>query len=505
MIANNLKTTKYNLGMRDKFSDVNFFDETIAMWESRNAEKTLAFFEERYLDDAINPVSPNGSRKLSLIATNAIVSVANYIPCKYSRGDGLDDIDEKHFKELLKRYEFLANELASGNPKKYVVGFGDDKLQVSDVHSVYTILAWCLCFETVLDSPSIRSLFTHLCKPNFDRLSDTVRSSFADVAGISESACAYPRAFGLLDQIIDAEPSQRAELVSKYLVNWPKHISQLKFNSLAFNCSKSGSSLKSRKDLVAGMNNHFKGYWAWEAALVVKFFGIDDSSFKDNEYYPYDLVHYTPPLNLSNKLSVVGSAPQGENGLEQAALAGIVIENSSDPKTPLTADQYYIRDEQHNYIYCAYVPKKGEDASSASFNYLQDSAVRYSVGFTPNSDDVEADKGTLALVLSQDDWLVRESLSMNMVELLDKLGRSESYPFMDEVHLQIDNEFSETSWVYCSRHKAGVVPPLMVFRFVKFNDDGMLFVDCMVRDESLTYLDVGPHWNWLINQYEALA
>lgn len=66
---------------------------------------------------------------------------------------------------------------------------------------------------------------------------------------------------------------------------------------------------------------------------------------------------------------------------------------------------------------------------------MRTSAIRYSVGFIPNSDDVEADKGILSLVLSQDDYLVRERLSMNMLELLDKLGHSESYPFMDQVHL----------------------------------------------------------------------
>ncbi|KAG0929670.1 hypothetical protein G6F31_017268 [Rhizopus arrhizus] len=37
----------------------------------------------------------------------------------------------------------------------------------------------------------------------------------------------------------------------------------------------------------------YMGYWAFEAALVVMLFDIDDSSFRDHEYYPADLVaHY---------------------------------------------------------------------------------------------------------------------------------------------------------------------------------------------------------------------
>jgi hypothetical protein len=34
----------------------------------------------------------------------------------------------------------------------------------------------------------------------------------------------------------------------------------------------------------------YSGYWCFEAAAVVKLLGIDDSSFRDNEYYPADLL-----------------------------------------------------------------------------------------------------------------------------------------------------------------------------------------------------------------------
>jgi hypothetical protein len=38
--------------------------------------------------------------------------------------------------------------------------------------------------------------------------------------------------------------------------------------------------------------NHYFGYWAWETAAIVKIKGIDDSSLKDQLYYPYDAVHW---------------------------------------------------------------------------------------------------------------------------------------------------------------------------------------------------------------------
>ena len=36
----------------------------------------------------------------------------------------------------------------------------------------------------------------------------------------------------------------------------------------------------------------YSGYWAWEVAAVVKVMQLDDSGFKDDPFYPYDMVHW---------------------------------------------------------------------------------------------------------------------------------------------------------------------------------------------------------------------
>lgn len=38
--------------------------------------------------------------------------------------------------------------------------------------------------------------------------------------------------------------------------------------------------------------NTYFGYWCFEAGAIVKIMELDDSDFKDNQYYPHDLVHY---------------------------------------------------------------------------------------------------------------------------------------------------------------------------------------------------------------------
>lgn len=36
----------------------------------------------------------------------------------------------------------------------------------------------------------------------------------------------------------------------------------------------------------------YAGYWSWESGALVQVLGLDDSSLKDQQYYPYDMVHW---------------------------------------------------------------------------------------------------------------------------------------------------------------------------------------------------------------------
>ncbi|WP_262151746.1 PoNi-like cognate immunity protein [Chryseobacterium foetidum] len=51
-----------------------------------------------------------------------------------------------------------------------------------------------------------------------------------------------------------------------------------------------------KENLQTSYDSHktdfYSGYWAWEIAAIVKILALDDSSFKDNQYYPYDMVHW---------------------------------------------------------------------------------------------------------------------------------------------------------------------------------------------------------------------
>ena len=59
-------------------------------------------------------------------------------------------------------------------------------------------------------------------------------------------------------------------------------------------------------------DNVYDGYWSFEAAALVKIMDVDDSRFKDNPYYPYDMAHFEGANNTVPKtIFDPGKGPSG--------------------------------------------------------------------------------------------------------------------------------------------------------------------------------------------------
>jgi hypothetical protein len=85
----------------------------------------------------------------------------------------------------------------------------------------------------------------------------------------------FPKPYASLKKAVDeTDPAKRSAIVKHYLEKeWYKGHKDAYWHD----------NHKSKHDT-------FFGYWSFEAAAVVKIAGIDDSSFRDNEYYPKDLL-----------------------------------------------------------------------------------------------------------------------------------------------------------------------------------------------------------------------
>jgi hypothetical protein len=154
---------------------------------------------------------------------------------------------------------------------------------------LYTLIGWFICFG--VDDKKLSQIAPFLGPENEDRLLDVALSRYQPDRKVAKRS-GSPKTFTLLDQIIDVDEQQRIQLVENYLKDWGKLLSHLNgLSSLGIHRQKKLTNNTLHKELDV-KNPTYKGFWAWEIAFVVKVFRIDDSSFKDNEFYPDDVVHY---------------------------------------------------------------------------------------------------------------------------------------------------------------------------------------------------------------------
>jgi hypothetical protein len=161
----------------------------------------------------------------------------------------------------------------------------NDQLQ-RQYHFSYDEMLWMLSLSLLLDIDD--TYFEKLIKIiDRDQVKDNlfefiIRSKFPDRPEIeSESYEDYsgiPKVFASLREalkITDKETAQR--IIGKFITKewYPNHREYGWYNSH-----------KSKFD-------SYFGYWSFETAAVVKIMGLDDGSFRDCQYYPADLVHYS--------------------------------------------------------------------------------------------------------------------------------------------------------------------------------------------------------------------
>lgn len=88
-------------------------------------------------------------------------------------------------------------------------------------------------------------------------------------------ALIFPKPYVSIKAALDeSDPAKRAAILKRYLEKewYPGHKEVYWYDNH-----------KSKHDT-------FFGYWSFETAAVVKIAGIDDSSFRDNQYYPKDML-----------------------------------------------------------------------------------------------------------------------------------------------------------------------------------------------------------------------
>ncbi|MCG7540362.1 DUF1911 domain-containing protein [Pseudoalteromonas sp. CO348] len=245
--------------LRDTIKDKNYFDDRVA-------------FKRECIEEDIEDLKNDGSLSLNskMQIAFGLVSDSTYLlHQKYSRGDNLAE-----FKPLLLdtlTYRQWQKDYADALPEhEQVMRIDSEELHEDDMRRTIIWLSFAYCLNMGRDY--YLQALTLIANQGQDALLDKLAVELGDTNREVATDTLFKKRFGKLYNVVEGSPEQRPSLVKAYLDAWYK--------------------AEGNPDYHLMDNDAYIGYWCWGAALVVKLFNIDDSSFIDHPYYPKDLVHW---------------------------------------------------------------------------------------------------------------------------------------------------------------------------------------------------------------------
>jgi len=250
--------------LRDNLRDKKYFDEYI--------EFNIETIEE-YIDDLNHDQSLSIESKMKF-SFGIVDYLLSLIHQRYSRGDNLTEL-KAHLEAALK-YRIQQNSYANNLPANEQMNrIGSEELREDYLEKW---LCW-FAFSYNLDMGQAyhKQVLDLINNHGQDILFDKIAVQLGDRSREVGDSLLYKKRFEKLYKVIESTAENRARLVLNYLNSWYKLIGSPDYHLMD--------------------TDAYDGYWCWEAALVVKLYDIDDSSFIDHEYYPKDLVHWQDNSN----------------------------------------------------------------------------------------------------------------------------------------------------------------------------------------------------------------
>jgi len=244
--------------LRDKLRDTSYYDEYVTYSTNRINKKVK---KVKSTDGITDVVRMKGSFRL-------VSDSIELLHQKYSRGDNLAE-----FKPLLNNtleYRQWQKDYADALPEnEQVARIGWEEIREDYLENFLKWLSFAYCLDMGQDY--YQKMLHLIANQGQDALLDNIAVAMGDTNREIAESILFKKRFGKLYKVVEGSPEQRPALVKAYLDAWYK--------------------LYGSPDLHLMDTDTYKGYWCWEAALVVKLYNIDDSSFIDHDYYPKDLVH----------------------------------------------------------------------------------------------------------------------------------------------------------------------------------------------------------------------
>jgi hypothetical protein len=258
--------------VRDKHKDEIYFDNFINKRSEILSQSELKLKNKLIKPDRVYSVMNNNFKKyLSLIKA------------KYSRGDDMFTNDiyndfRKSFEALYKGWEKNRRHISitENDETLFLNQYGEESYRhiLELISTAVLIDASYEDFELLqefIDRDNVNDLlYEFLLKSKIEKRKDIVTESYSHFFGINQK-------YGRLKSIIKQTDNSLAEKELKFYLDneWYKNLKDTPLYNEHLN-----------------KHNIYSGYWCFVAAAIVKIKVLDDRTFRDNQYYPRDMLVY---------------------------------------------------------------------------------------------------------------------------------------------------------------------------------------------------------------------
>lgn len=228
---------------------------------------------QKWMDDCIEAVHERQGKlnvtpfpekwKKNSITQNLYYDCKRLITLKYSGGSPIEDI-KADYPQLIEAWVAYNRNISTGDKKKHL-------LLTHDYYRVLTLISWGIIFDAPVGL--FQQIANHLHSNGEDALIEALLiTKLTD--RVATDQLIYPKSFELLYKATQVRGGEQVALIKEYLSSWY----QDKKDFINYDAHK------------AKGEGGFEGYWSFETAAVAILYNIDDSSFRDMDFYPKDIV-----------------------------------------------------------------------------------------------------------------------------------------------------------------------------------------------------------------------
>ena len=150
-------------------------------------------------------------------------------------------------------------------------------------------------------------------------------------------------------KVFSAAPEDRPALMAQYMDDW-------------YEASRREPYYRSH---TKGRDHNFLGYWSFEAAAVSVLLDIDDSSYRDHEFYPKDMADF----GRAHRQGPVADAADASGGIRLRCEAGQPCPREGEWETPAQANS------RRNFQQGEVMPSVGGDYGQTIWQWVGESDV----------------------------------------------------------------------------------------------------------------------------------